>query len=164
MSILRYAFIVLASVAATLCVACSSPQTGHDVEPADKAAIETITSGLQAMFTWHPGPDTSRRDAFRRATPWLSDNFAATATTTSDRGPGVQWDEWARTRATVEATVLILGTEHGADTDQRIDRLAMITQDVKAPNGTVIDSIDLTAKVTLQRADGGWRIDSIEFV
>ncbi|MFI7666184.1 hypothetical protein [Nocardia sp. NPDC049526] len=164
MSKLRYAFILLASLAAALCVACSSTPSGSDDKPADKTAIETITSGLQTMFTWHPGADTSRLDAFRRATPWLTDKFAATSTTTSERGPGVQWDQWARARSTVEATVLILGTEHGADTDQRIDRLAMITQDVKAPGGTVVDSIDLTAKVTLQRSGRDWRIDSVEFV
>ncbi|MFE9323646.1 hypothetical protein ACIHDR_20045 [Nocardia sp. NPDC052278] len=40
----------------------------------------------------------------------------------------------------------------------------MITQDVKAPDGTVVDSIDLTAKVTLQRSGRDWRIDSVEFV
>ncbi|MEV0292360.1 hypothetical protein [Nocardia sp. NPDC050710] len=163
MSILRFVPLLFATVLAAVCLACSSTPPGHDVESGDAEAIETIRTGLQTMYTWRPGVDKDRQDAYRRARPWLTDELASAPANTTARGPGLQWDEWARQGYTVDATVLVMGTEHGADTKERIDRLVLITQNVKAPDGAVKETIDLTARVYVDKTPVGWRIDSIEF-
>ncbi|WP_181719228.1 hypothetical protein [Nocardia gipuzkoensis] len=163
MSILRFPLMIAALLVATLGAGCSD-HTGSDVHEGDKEAIATIRSGLQTMFTWHPGPDQGRTDAYRRAAPWLTADLAAESGNSTERGPGAQWDQWARDRSTVEATVLIMGTEHDPDTSDRLDRLVLITQAVKTPEGTIIETTDLDARVFVQRTAQGWRISSIEFV
>ncbi|MFE7745543.1 hypothetical protein [Nocardia sp. NPDC057455] len=163
MSILRFTLMLAALLAATLAVGCSDP-TGSDAHEGDKEAIATIRSGLQTMFTWHPGPDRSRADAYRRAAPWLTTELAAESGNSTERGPGAQWDQWARDRSGVEATVLVMGTEHTPDGPDRIDRLVLITQAVKTPEGKIVETTSLDARVLVQRTDQGWRIASIEFV
>ncbi|MGK8491902.1 hypothetical protein [Nocardia asiatica] len=163
MSILRFTLTIAALLIATLGVGCSD-HTGSDAHEGDKEAIAAIRSGLQTMFTWRPGPDQSRSDAYRRAAPWLTSELAAKSGNNTERGPGAQWDQWARDRSTVEATVLVMGTEHDPDTADRIDRLVLITQAVKSPEGTIVETTDLDARVFVQRTDQGWRIAAIEFV
>ncbi|WP_174185821.1 hypothetical protein [Nocardia barduliensis] len=163
MSILRCTLMIAALILAALGVGCSD-HAGSDAHEGDKEAIAAIRSGLQTMFTWRPGPDQSRADAYRRASPWLTTDLAAKSGNNTERGPGAQWDQWARDRATVEATVLVMGTEHDPDTADRIDRLVMITQAVKTPEGTIVETTSLDARVFVQRTDQGWRIASIEVV
>ncbi len=142
---------------------CGADEHGDDHTPADKEALATIESGLETMFSWQPGVDRDRRDAYVRAEPWLTDGLAAQSGQTTERGPGMQWDQWARERATVTAAVVVLGTEHGPDQPDRIDRVVLITQNVTDPGGKVTESIDLNARVFVVRTGAGWRIEQITF-
>lgn len=162
-SVLRVPATVLILLVAVLLGACGSdvPTEGGDAEASDPAAIEAITGALQTMFSWNPATDTSSADAYVRAIPYLTDELAAQAGQRTERGPGRQWQDWAASGAAVDAEAYVVVAEHTKDTPDRIERTVMVVQTVRAPDQSVLESIETEAEVTATRTPQGWRVSAI---
>ena len=160
---LRASVAALVLLAAVLLGGCGDdvPTEGGDAETSDPAAVEAITDAVQTMFSWRPATDTSSADAYARAIPYLTDELAAQAGERTERGPGRQWQDWAAAGATVDAAAYVVVAEHTPDTPDRIDRTVMVVQTVRAPDQSVLDSIEMEAEVTATRTPQGWRVSAI---
>lgn len=141
----------------------------EDVEiiPASPDALAAEDAARQALtvaWTWYPATDETKNIAWGRArnllTPQLADRMIIDAST--ERGQGVQWDQWAANNAKVIADVIIGCDDCPPDTDTVIRRVATIRQ--TAITGTRADTLtpDTTVWVTMVREDDRWLLDEIK--
>lgn len=143
----------------------SASSAPHDPEAAldeqVRVAEGTIRRGLEAMFTWYPGTDTSPADAIGRATRYLTADMAKT----SESGqPTLQWTRWKKAGANVIATTDIQADESDqADSMTQIRRVVAIVQHVDAGSGAPEAQPPITSWVTASQTSGGWRISAMSF-
>lgn len=143
------------------------PADVENVAPptASRAAEETARQGLTVAFTWYPAIDATQNDAYGRARTWLTaalaDRMIVDAST--ERGPGVQWGEWAQQEAKVIADVSVECSGCPEDTDTVLHRVATIKQSAVAGNSTETIKPDTTVWVTIVREDDRWLIDAIRY-
>ncbi|MET4614111.1 hypothetical protein ABIC28_005124 [Rhodococcus sp. PvR044] len=141
-----------------------------DVEAAEapaaaRAAEDAVRQGLTVAFTWYPATDGTQNDAYRRARNWLTGKLAdrMLVDARTERGPGVQWDEWAQEGAKVIADVSVECSGCPADTDTVVQRVATIKQTAIAGASTDTVTPDTTVWVTAVRSGDHWLIDDIRY-
>jgi hypothetical protein len=149
------------SALALLLVACGSDEPPKQVTPDDSGA-DVIVTTLDTIFTWYPGKDESTRDAYQRASPYMTESLAALANSGEPMQQTAQWVDWAERKATVTAETFVVAGEHPPDTPDRVIREAVITQTVTDPAGAKATLSPLNAHVTAIRTDAGWRVSDIE--
>ena len=162
-----------ASVAAS--TTTSAPTTTPAATPADvdttepptasRDAEEAAQQGLTVAFTWYPATDTNQNDAYGRARNWLTGKLAdrMIIDARTERGPGVQWDEWAQQHAKVIADVSIGCSGCPEDTETVVQRVATIKQTAIAGSNTDTVEPDTTVWVRVVREGGHWLIDDIRY-
>ncbi|MGV9862601.1 hypothetical protein [Rhodococcus koreensis] len=153
----------------------SAPTTTPAAPPADvettepptafRDAEEAAQQGLTVAFTWYPATDTTQNDAYGRARNWLTGKLAdrMIIDARTERGPGVQWDQWAQKQAKVIADVSIECSGCPEDTDTVVQRVATIKQTAVAGSNTDTVKPDTTVWVTLVREGDHWLIDDIRY-
>ncbi|MFD6677285.1 hypothetical protein ACFWDA_23350 [Rhodococcus zopfii] len=145
----------------------SAPTDVVTIEPpaAAGAAEEAARQGLTVAFTWYPATDATQNDAYGRARTWLTSALAdrMIVDASTERGPGVQWGEWAQQGARVIADVSIECSGCPEDTDTVVHRVATIKQTAVA--GATTDTVkpDTTVWVTIVREGDRWLIDDIRY-
>ncbi|WP_029538538.1 MULTISPECIES: hypothetical protein [unclassified Rhodococcus (in: high G+C Gram-positive bacteria)] len=143
------------------------PADVNTTEPptASRDAEEAAQQGLTVAFTWYPATDTNQNDAYRRARNWLTGKLAdrMIIDARTERGPGVQWDEWAQQHAKVIADVRIGCSGCPEDTDTVVQRVATIKQTAIAGSNTDTVEPDTTVWVRVVREGGHWLIDDIRY-
>ncbi|WP_238071637.1 hypothetical protein [Rhodococcus zopfii] len=137
------------------------------IEPSavSSAAEEAARQGLTVAFTWYPATDATQNDAYGRARTWLTSTLAARmiVDASTERGPGVQWGQWAQQGAKVIADVSIECSGCPEDTDTVVHRVATIKQTAVAGNTTDTVKPDTTVWVTIVREGDRWLIDDIRY-
>lgn len=130
-----------------------------------RAAEEAARQGLTVAFTWYPATDATQNDAYGRARNWLTDKLAQRMIidATTERGPSVQWAQWAQDQAKVIADVTIGCSGCPEDTDTVVQRVATIKQTAIAGNSTDTVKPDTTVWVTVVRQGDRWLIDDIRY-
>lgn len=128
-------------------------------------AEDVARQALSVAFTWYPATDQSPNDGFVRARQWLTDRLAAQVAipVTTERGPGVQWGQWATANAKVVADVMIGCSGCPPDTDTLIHRVATIHQTAITDDNAVPVTPDATVWVTFTKTGGKWLIDTIRY-
>lgn len=132
---------------------------------ASSAAEEAARQGLTVAFTWYPATDATQNDAYERARTWLTSALAdrMIVDAHTERGPSVQWGEWAQQGATVIADVSIECSGCPEDTDTVVHRVATIKQTAVAGDTTDTVKPDTTVWVTIVREGDRWLIDDIRY-
>lgn len=130
-----------------------------------QAAENAAKQGLTVAFTWYPATDSTQNDAYGRAQDWLTDSLAERMIVDAgtERGPSVQWAQWAEQQAKVIADVSIECSGCPDDTDTVVHRVATIKQTVVSSNGTDTVDPDTTVWVTIVREGDRWLIDEIRY-
>lgn len=130
-----------------------------------RAAEDAARQGLTVAFTWYPATDATQNDAYGRARNWLTDKLAQRMIidATTERGPSVQWAQWAQDQAKVIADVTIGCSGCPADTDTVIQRVATIKQTAITGNSTDTVTPDTTVWVTVVQQGDRWLIDDIRY-
>lgn len=138
---------------------------GTSLSPAAQAAEDTARQGLTVVFTWYPATDSTQNDAYGRARHWLTNSLIQRmiVDARTERGPSVQWAQWAEQQAKVIADVSIECSGCPEDTDTVIYRVATIKQTAVSDNGTDTVQPDTTVWVTIVRKDDRWLIDEIRY-
>lgn len=158
---------IISRTAAPTRAATSSPTVGETATPASAthAAENAARQGLTTVFTWYPGIDTTQNDAYGRARDWLTDSFAARMIkdARTERGPSVQWAQWAEQQAKVIADVSIECSGCPTDTVTAIHRVATIEHTVVSSSGTTTTEPHTTVWVTVVRERDRWLIDDIRY-
>ncbi|MFD9664354.1 hypothetical protein ACFWAY_22450 [Rhodococcus sp. NPDC059968] len=136
-----------------------------DLPTASRDAEEAARQGLTVAFTWYPATDTTQNDAYGRARNWLTGKLAdrMIIDARTERGPGVQWDEWAQQQAKVIADVSVECSGCPEDTDTAVHRVATIKQTAVAGSKTDTVKPDTTVWVTVVREGDHWLIDDIRY-
>lgn len=134
-----------------------------DPPAASRAAEEAARQGLTVAFTWYPATDATQNDAYGRARNWLTDKLAdrMIIDATTERGPSVQWAQWAQEQAKVIADVSIGCSGCPEDTDTVVQRVAAIKQTAIAGSSTDTVKPDTNVWVTVVRQGDRWLIDDI---
>ncbi|MDH6284522.1 hypothetical protein [Prescottella agglutinans] len=163
------------STAAEQSTTCATTTTAAGAPPADvetteppapsRAAEEAARQGLTVAFTWYPATDATQNDAYGRARNWLTDKLAdrMIIDATTERGPSVQWAQWAQDQAKVIADVNIGCSGCPEDTDTVVQRVATIKQTAIAGSRTDTVKPDTTVWVTVVRQGDRWLIDDIRY-
>ncbi|TCN53481.1 hypothetical protein EV641_106125 [Rhodococcus sp. SMB37] len=133
--------------------------------PAAQAAEGAARQGLTVAFTWYPATDATQNDAYGRAREWLTESLAERMVidARTERGPGVQWAQWAEQQAKVIADVSIECSGCPEDTDTVVQRVATIKQTAVSGSGTDTVEPDTTVWVTIVREGDRWLIDEIRY-
>lgn len=136
-----------------------------DLQTASRAAEQAARQGLTVAFTWYPATDITQNDAYGRARNWLTAKLAdrMIVDARTERGPGVQWHEWAQQQAKVIADVSIECSGCPEDTDTLVHRVATIKQTVISGSSTDTVKPDTTVWVILVREGDHWLIDNIRY-
>lgn len=136
-----------------------------DPPAASRAAEEAARQGLTVAFTWYPATDATQNDAYGRARNWLTDKLAdrMIIDATTERGPSVQWAQWAQEQAKVIADASIGCSGCPEDTDTVVQRVATIKQTAIAGSSTDTVKPDTTVWVTVVRQGDRWLIDDIRY-
>ena len=126
---------------------------------------EATRQGLTVAFTWYPASDATQNDAYGRARNWLTEKLAdrMIIEATTERGPSIQWAQWAQEQAKVIADVSIECSGCPADTDAVVQRVATIKQTAIAGSRTDTVTPDTTVWVTVVRQGDRWLIDDIRY-
>lgn len=153
------------STSTSTAAAPPDPVETTPLSPAAQAAEDAARQGLTVAFTWYPATDATQNDAYGRARDWLTDDFAARMDidARTERGPGVQWAQWAEQQAKVLADVSIECSGCPEDTDTVIRRVATIKQTAVSTGGTDTVQPDTTVWVTIVRQGDRWLIDDIRY-
>jgi len=153
----------------------SRPTTTHaTVAPEDRipqqssgarAAEDAARQGLTVAFTWNPATDGSPSDAYARARPWFTEAFSARTIVDGgpERGPGIQWDQWANQGAKVVADVDLGCSGCPPDSDAVVHRVATISQTTIVGDQTEKVTPDTNVWITLTRNNERWLIDAIRY-
>ncbi|WP_241011267.1 hypothetical protein [Rhodococcus sp. PSBB049] len=129
------------------------------------SAESIALQGLIVAFTWYPATDTNANDALVRARPWLTRSLAGRmlVDARTERGPSVQWGEWATEGAKIVADVNLDCSGCPPDSSTAIRRVATIRQTaVTAARSESVDP-ELTVWVTLTKNADQWLIDEIRY-
>ncbi len=147
--------------------AVSPPAAAEITTPsaAAQAAEDIARQGLTVAFTWYPVTDATQNDAYGRARDWLTESLAERmiVDARTERGPGVQWAQWAEQQAKVIADVSIECSGCPEDTDTVVQRVATIKQTAVSGSGTDTVEPDTTVWVTIVREGDRWLIDEIRY-
>ncbi|MCE5290189.1 MAG: hypothetical protein LLG14_13265 [Nocardiaceae bacterium] len=144
-----------------LLVGCGSESPHSDVTDRARPGDDVIVKALDTIFTWHPGTDASTVDAYRRAAPFLTQALSDRASAGSEVRPSAQWQDWAQRKVSVNATTFIVAGEHPADTPDRIERTAVVTQTVVDPGVSSRTLAPFNAYVVSIRTPVGWLVSDI---
>ena len=130
-----------------------------------RAAEDAAQQGLTVAFTWSPATDRSPSDAYARARPWFTEDFSARTIVDGgpERGPGIQWDQWASQGAKVVADVDLGCSGCPPDSDTVVHRVATISQTAIVGDQTEKVTPDTTVWITLTRDSERWLIDDIRY-
>ncbi|MDV6293476.1 hypothetical protein R3Q02_10600, partial [Rhodococcus aetherivorans] len=140
-----------------------SAWTGTDEDSLPDGARDAIEGALETMFTWYPTTDASTRDAYERASKYLTPELAA-ANHSSERGTSVWWDEWKAADASVIADALVIFGEHPKDSENAVERAVMLNQKVTASDGAVLEESDMRVdRVAAVKQGNDWRVSLISF-
>lgn len=153
------------SEAATTAAAPPADVEATEPPAAARAAEDAARQGLTVAFTWYPATDATQNDAYGRARNWLTGKLAdrMLVDARTERGQGVQWDEWAQEGAKVIADVSVECSGCPADTDTVVQRVATIKQTAIAGGSTDTVTPDTTVWVTVVRNGDRWLIDDIRY-
>ncbi|NKT14095.1 hypothetical protein GS979_06450 [Rhodococcus hoagii] len=163
------------SSVATPTTTSAPPTTSAAAPPADvettelpapaRAAEEVARQGLTVAFTWYPATDATQNDAYGRARNWLTDKLAdrMIIDAATERGPSIQWAQWAQEQAKVIADVSIECSGCPEDTDTVVQRVATIKQTAIADSSTDTVKPDTTVWVTVVREGDRWLIDDVRY-
>lgn len=129
---------------------------------------ETALLATRAVFSWRPGVDASPSDAYARARPWFTTGLAERTIVSErpERGPGVEWEQWAADGAVIEPRVTVGCSGCPPDTENTIYRVVTVRQDVFDDTGHTVSTIepDTTVWLTFVREDNGnWLIDEFRY-
>lgn len=136
-----------------------------DLPTPARTAEEVARQGLTVAFTWYPTTDATQNDAYGRARNWLTDKLAdrMIIDATTERGPSIQWAQWAQEQAKVIADVSIGCSGCPEDTDAVVQRVATIKQTAISGSSTDTVKPDTTVWVTVVQQGDHWLIDDIRY-
>jgi hypothetical protein len=145
--------------------AVSPPTETAEITTPSQAAEDAARQALTVAFTWYPATDATQNDAYGRARDWLTEALAERkiVDARTERGPGVQWAQWAERQAKVIADVSIECSGCPEDTDTVVQRVATIKQTAVSGAGTDTVEPDTTVWVTIVREGDRWLIDEIRY-
>ncbi|MFD6356716.1 hypothetical protein [Nocardia tengchongensis] len=130
-----------------------------------RAADEAIRQGLAVAFSWDPATEASPAAGFTRARDWFTDALAQQPNSDAgfDRGPGLQWQRWARDKTRVNAEVTVGCSGCPADTATVIHRVATIHQTAYTGQTATPLAPDLVVWTTVTKSGDRWLIDKLTF-
>ena len=119
-------------------------------------------AALREIFTWYPATE-SQGASLARARKWLGPSLLHTLDTPVDGqtpNPTLQWADWGRSRARVDAFTFASGEQapNAADPDHRQFKIG-IEQTAVHPDGTRDTLPPSTVIATVVHTPGGWRLD-----
>lgn len=146
---------------ATVAPGDTSPQQSGGARAAEEAARQ----GLTVAFTWNPATDGSPSNAYARARPWFTEAFSARTIVDGgpERGPGIQWDQWASQGAEVVADVDLGCSGCPPDSETVVHRVATISQTAIVGDQTEKVAPDTTVWIRLTRNNERWLIDDVRY-
>ena len=149
----------------TTTTATFSPVVDVPSNPATDAAEDTVRQALSVAFTWYPATDRSPTDAYARAHNWFTESLAESLLVDvhTERGPGVQWGQWASDNAKIVADVDVGCSGCPPDTDSLVHRVASVHQTAIIGHETTTVTPDTTVWVTLTKEGDQWLLDSIKY-
>ncbi|WP_431972145.1 hypothetical protein [Nocardia sp. bgisy134] len=169
------------SVAMTI-AACGRDDTGESGSGAPQPATSTTrlleqvpapdpvtpdgvaVTALREIYTWRPAGE-GPGDSLVRARKWLGPSLIrmleGSPSITETPKPSLQWADWAKANATVEAFTFASGDRPPPGPDPDVAQFKIgIEQTVVYPNGRKEPLPPATVIATVVRTPDGWRLDA----
>lgn len=161
-------------------VLLSLPACGGDAEPARpettsttrllEAAVDPTTPdgvavvALREVYTWNPTTEQPG-SSLQRARKWLGPSMLrmldSSIGATDTPKPSLQWADWAKAKAHVEAFTFASGEPAPASADPAVAQYKIgIEQTVVYPNGRTEALPPSTVIATVVQTPQGWRLDA----
>ncbi len=139
--------------------AAPSTSVAAPVDPAAAAPDAVAVEALRIIFSWYPAAERPG-DSLAKARPLLGPKLLAvldrpgTAPKTS-----LEWGDWARERAKIEAFAFASGQRAPLDDPDRVERKIAVEQTAIYPDGRRVALPPATVVATIVRTGQGWRLD-----
>ncbi|MFC4126874.1 hypothetical protein [Nocardia rhizosphaerae] len=163
-------------------VLCTVAACGGDADPARSDGATSTTRLLEAttvdpttpdgvavvalreIYTWNPAAEQPG-DSVERARKWLGPSMIGmldnSADVTATPNPSVQWADWGRAHARVEAFTFAAGERAPDGADPAVAQYKIgIEQTVVYPNGRSEELPPSTVIATVVQTPQGWRLDA----
>lgn len=132
------------------------------VDPTTADGVAVVA--LREIYTWNPATEQPG-DSLQRARKWLGPSMirmldSSTGTTDTPK-PSLQWADWAKAKAHVEAFAFASGEQAPASADPAVAQYKIgIEQTVVYPNGRSEALPPGTVIATVVQTPQGWRLDA----
>ncbi|MEV6768958.1 hypothetical protein AB0N05_10070 [Nocardia sp. NPDC051030] len=136
----------------------------EDAPAPDPTTAEGVAvAALREIYTWYPATETQDA-ALARARKWLGPTLIRTldtpTTSVEAPKPSLQWAEWGKAGAHVEAFAFASGAKAPAGTDPNRQQYKIgIEQTVVYPDGRRATLPSTTVVATVVRNGGSWLLD-----
>lgn len=173
--------VMLVVSVATLSAACGSDSDGPDSGASDRATSTTrlleaapapdpvtpdgvAVAALKEIYTWQPAAEP-QGSSLARARKWLGPSLIRVldtpAASTETPRQSLQWSDWAKAKATVQAFTFASGERPPAGADPNTEQYKIgIEQTVVYPDGRKEELPPSTVIATAVRTAEGWRLDA----
>ncbi|MFE3544512.1 hypothetical protein ACFXK0_16255 [Nocardia sp. NPDC059177] len=119
---------------------------------------------LREIYTWNPVSEQPG-SSLQRARKWLGPSMIrmldSSAGATDTPKPSLQWADWAKAKARVEAFTFASGEQAPASADPAVAQYKIgVEQTVVYPDGRTVALPPSTVIATVVRTPQGWRLDA----
>lgn len=132
------------------------------VDPATPDGVAVVA--LREIYTWNPATEQPG-DSLARARKWLGPSLIrmldGSSATTDTPKPSLQWADWGKAKARVEAFTFASGEQAPAGADPAVSQYKIgIEQKAVYPNGRTEELPPSTVIATVVQTPQGWRLDA----
>jgi hypothetical protein len=137
----------------------------EDVPAPDPVTPDGVAvAALKEIYTWQPATE-NQGASLTRARKWLGPSMTrmldSSPTGLETPKPTLQWADWARAKAHVDAFTFASGDKPPAGPDPNIEQFKIgIEQTVVYPNGRKEQLPPATVIATVVHTPDGWRLDA----
>ncbi|MGW6730957.1 hypothetical protein ACWF9G_34105 [Nocardia sp. NPDC055029] len=132
------------------------------VDPTTPDGVAVVA--LREVYTWNPVTE-QQGDSLQRARKWLGPSMIrmldSSAGTTDTPKPTLQWADWGKAKAHIEAFTFASGEQAPPSADPTVAQYKIgIEQTVVYPNGRTEALPPSTVIATVVQTPQGWRLDA----
>ncbi|MGW6700103.1 hypothetical protein [Nocardia sp. NPDC055049] len=132
------------------------------VDPTTPDGVAVVA--LREVYTWYPATEQPG-SSLQRAREWLGPSMIrmldSSIGATATPKPSLQWADWAKAKARVEAFTFASGEPAPASADPTVAQYKIgIEQTVVYPNGRTEELSPSTVIATVVQTPQGWRLDA----